>query len=94
MQNVRLTSGLPCCTQAPPVRTPSPVSRNAVTIPFNACFNFEFKYQHNLLLKNHKANSSRENDHTLVKKIKLQLTRLSFKTMLDESEKGIYTQTD
>ena len=64
-------SVLICYIQLPPRRIPTPVSRNAITTAFNTSFHFESKYQHNILLKNHKANSSRENDHTLTKKIKL-----------------------
>ena len=83
-------SVLICYIQLSHLRIPIPISGNAITTPFNACFNFEFKYQHNLLLKNHKANSSRVNYHTLVKKIKLQITELSFQIMLVDSERGIY----
>ena len=66
------------------------MSGNAITTPFKACFDFQFKYQHNLLLKNHKANSSRGNYHTLVKKIKLQITELSFEIMLVDSGEFIF----
>lgn len=58
-------------TQVPPIKIPTPISRNAITL-FNACFNSEFKCQHKPLLKKHKPNFSRGN-YALVKKIKQQI---------------------